>query len=110
MKLAEHKKIRKEITCSCCEGTGVIEGNGRFGLSTTCSECRGSGALLLDEMICDTDCGLCYQLSLLQQIVDDLKAKKNDLDFYCQSGVAIVQARYLKTLIEEYEAIIEGAK
>ena len=65
---------------------------------------------IAEKDTCWFDCPRCAQLSLLQQIVDGLKLKKIDLDFYCQSGVAIIQAGYLKTLIKEYEAIIEGAK
>lgn len=34
-------KVRKDVTCSCCHGSGAADGSG----SETCSQCHGSGVV-----------------------------------------------------------------
>jgi RecJ-like exonuclease len=59
--LREHTQERKEITCSCCEGSGVIEQVSPYGMARACSECHGSGAILLDELVCVPNCPVCIK-------------------------------------------------
>ena len=59
------------------------------------------------QLVCEYNCPRCAQLSLLQQIVDDLKERRTELELF--RGTWIHKIQQLNELIKEYEAIIEGA-